>query len=231
MAPVRLRCSGTAAGAGGAEGPAGSPDGRLLLMLLALVALWPTAPLAAQSPSFGVEARSSGEGGGAALAVEGILRDRALLSAVESGLPLRFHLRVELWERGFFDRLRGEEERRLVLVQDPIERDFRLDLGTGEHRYPTLSRAQRALEAELRSSLRPGGSGRFYYLASLEIETLSLSDLEELRRWLRGDLRPAVEGRAPPARAVERGLRRVLVRVIGLPTRRYEARSGTFVIP
>ncbi len=165
------------------------------------------------------------------LSTEGVLRDRALLGAVESGLPLRFHLRLELWERGFFDRFRDAVDLRYVLVQDPIDRDFRLDVGGAERRFPTLLLAQRALEAEMRPALRPRGAGRYYYLASLEIETLSLSDLEELRRWLRGDVRPAVEGRAPPARAVERGLRRVFVRVIGLPTRRYEARSGNFVIP
>jgi hypothetical protein len=165
------------------------------------------------------------------LSTEGILRDRALLGAVESGLPLRFHLRLELWERGFFDRFRDAVDIRYVLVQDPIDRDFRLDVGGGERRFPTLLLAQRALDAEMRPALRPRGAGRYYYLASLEIETLSLSDLEELRRWLRGDVRPAVEGRAPPARAVERGLRRVFVRVIGLPTRRYEARSDNFVIP
>jgi hypothetical protein len=198
---------------------------------LLLVASAGVSPLAGQVPTFAVQARPAAEGGAAAISAEGLLRDRALLGAVESGLPLRFHLRLELWERGMFDRLRDAEERRFVLMQDPIDRDFRLDLGATELRYPTLPQAQRALEAELRPALRPNGRGRYYYLASLEIETLSLTDLEELRRWLRGDVRPAVEGRAPPARAVERGLRRVLVRVIGLPTRRYEARSGTFVIP
>jgi hypothetical protein len=184
-----------------------------------------------QAPSFQVQAGTAADGGGAVLLTEGILSDRAFRGAVESGLPLRFHLRVELWERGFFDRFRDAVDRRYVLVQDPIDRDFRLDLGGVERRFPTWSLAQRALEAEMRPSLRPQGPGRYYYLASLEIETLSLTDLEELRRWLRGDVRPAVEGRAPPARAVERGLRRVFIRVIGLPARRYEARSGTFVIP
>ncbi len=203
----------------------------MLLHFLVPLILAAAPPLAAQAPSFAVQVRPVAEGSVAALAAEGLLRDRALLSAVESGLPLRFHLRVELWERGVFDRLRDAEERRLVMVKDPIDRDYRLDVGGSERRFPSLLQAQRALEREMRSGLRPNGSGRYYYLAALEIETLSLSDLEELRRWLRGDVRPAVEGRAPPARAVERGLRRVFVRVIGLPTRRYEARSGTFVVP
>lgn len=204
---------------------------RLLVLLSSLAVLVMPARVFAQEPSFTVQAQPASEGGGATLAAVGLLRDRALLAAVESGLPLRFHLRIELWERGRFDRLRDAEERRLVLVQDPIDRDFRLDPGDGERRYGSVAQAQRSLELQMRPTLRPSRSGRYYYLAMLEIETLSLSDLEELRRWLRGDVRPAVEGRAPPARAVERGLRRVLVRVIGLPTRRYEARSANFAIP
>jgi hypothetical protein len=37
-----------------------------------------------------------------------------------------------------------------------------------------------------------------------------------------------VQGRTSPGRAVERGLRRVFVRLIGLPTRRWEARTPSF---
>jgi hypothetical protein len=78
--------------------------------------------------------------------------------------------------------------------------------------------------------VRPSRTGRYYYLAKLEVETLSLSDLEELRRWLRGEVGPAVAGSGSPESAVESGVRRVLVRMIGLPTRRMEARSGTFTV-
>ncbi|HEU0051954.1 MAG TPA: hypothetical protein VFQ39_02210, partial [Longimicrobium sp.] len=76
--------------------------------------------------------------------------------------------------------------------------------------------------------MRPERAGRYYYLARLEVETLSLSDLEELRRWLRGEARPAVAGEKPVGRAVERGLKRFFVRLLGLPARRYEARTHVF---
>lgn len=206
----------------------GSRRARLLLVLSLLVA---AQTAVGQAPTFAIHVRSGAEAGRAVLVVEGLLRDRALLGAIESGLPLRFHLRVELWERGLFDRLERAEEHRMVLVQDPIDKDFRLEAGQVERRFARLAEAQAAVEAEMRPTLRAERSGRYYYLASLEIETLSLSDLEELRRWLRGEVRPAVEGRAPAGRAVERGLRRVFVRVIGLPTRHYEARSANFAIP
>jgi hypothetical protein len=35
---------------------------------------------------------------------------------------------------------------------------------------------------------------RQYYIVSLEVKVLSMSDLDEIERWLRGELRPAVRG-------------------------------------
>jgi hypothetical protein len=159
---------------------------------------------------------------------DGLLRDRALLDALESGLPLRFRLRVELWANRFFDRLVAEQEVGLALSQNPLDDSYQLTLPTGERHYPTILQAEEAVGRELRAQIRPPRPGRYYYLATLEVETLSLSDLEELRRWLRGEVGPAVEGSGSPEGAVESGLRRLLVRVIGLPARRMEARSGTF---
>ena len=51
---------------------------------------------------------------------------------------------------------------------------------------------------------------------------------EELRRWLRGEVAPAIGGEGSPERVVGAGMRRLLVRVLGLPTRSYEARSEIF---
>jgi hypothetical protein len=168
------------------------------------------------------------QGYAAVLSSEALLRDPALRDALESGLPLRFRLRVELWANRFFDRLAAEQEVAFALSQDPLDRAYVLTAPTGERHFATVAQAEEAIAAQLRVQVRPGRQGRYYYLARLEVETLSLSDLEELRRWLRGEVGPAVEGRASPESAVESGLRRVLVRVIGLPTRRMEARSGTF---
>lgn len=160
--------------------------------------------------------------------MNGVLRDRALRDALASGLPLRFRFRTELWQKGTFDRLVAAEEASVALVRDPLGEGFSLETGRSERSFETLSEVEAAIPGSWNSTVRPTRQGRYYYLVTLDIETLSLSDLEELRRWLRGEARPAVEGRAPVSRAVERGVRRAVVRLLGLPTRHYEERTPAF---
>ncbi len=174
--------------------------------------------------------RVGGGGGGVAPRGEGagLLADPGLRDALGSGLPLRIRFRVELWEKSLFDRLVGTHRAALAVLQDPLDGGYTLDDGRSEQRFRSLAEVEGAVEGAFAASLHPTRRGRFYYIAVLEIETLSLSDLEELQRWLRGEARPAVEGRRSVGRAVESGLRRAVVRVMGLPTRKYEARSATF---
>jgi len=87
-----------------------------------------------------------------------------------------------------------------------------------------------ALERAFQPPIRPPGPGRYYYIAVMNVETLSMSDLEELRRWLRGEARPAVTGGKPVGQAVETGLRRFFVRLLGIPTRRYDVRTDVFEV-
>jgi hypothetical protein len=88
-----------------------------------------------------------------------------------------------------------------------------------------------ALQDRFELPLAPEEAGRFYYLGEVRVETLSLSDLEELQTWLRGDLAPAVSGEGRVEDAVGSGVRRMLVRMLGLPARRLRVRSPAFEIP
>ena len=58
-----------------------------------------------------------------------------------------------------------------------------------ERRYATLDALSAALAFAYQVNVRPGERGRYYYAASLELSTLSDSDLDELERFLEGDLR------------------------------------------
>ncbi|HEX5725737.1 MAG TPA: hypothetical protein VFX98_09755 [Longimicrobiaceae bacterium] len=163
-----------------------------------------------------------------AVVLRGLERDGALREALQSGLPLRFHFRIELWRKDVFDRLEQVQEVSRALLRSPLEEGFVLEDGRTERRFATFRECEAALEEAFAGTVHPAEPGRYYYLATLKVETFSLSDLEELRRWLRGEARPAVQGRVPPERAVERGLRRFFIRLLGLPTREYRARSPSF---
>ena len=77
-------------------------------------------------------------------------------------------------------------------------------------------------------SVQPNQTGRYYYTASLEISTLSDSDLDELQRFLEGDLGDVAQGKEGVGDALGRGATRFLLRLAGLPTLRLEVRSQTF---
>jgi hypothetical protein len=200
---------------------------RLLAALLVLLAAY-APPAAAQPRPLTLSVRGPAEQWRPAVRLDGVLRDRALFEALEGGLPLRFHLRVELWRKDVIDQLVEARETSRALLKGPLDGGYVLEDGRRERAYANLPAVEAALQAAFQPAMRPHSGGRYYYLAKLEVETLSLSDLEELRRWLRGEARPAVTGEKPVGRAVERGLRRFVVRLLGLPTRSYEARTPSF---
>lgn len=197
------------------------------LLLLALLSLAGPARAQGERP-LAVAAAGAAAGWRPQVRAQGLLADPGLRDALDSGLPLRIRFRVELWEKAVFDRLVGTHRAALAVLQDPLDGAYTLDNGRAEQRFRSLAEVEAAVEGAFAATLHPTRRGRFYYIAVLEIETLSLSDLEELQRWLRGEARPAVQGRRSVGRAVESGLRRAVVRVMGLPTRKYEARSATF---
>ncbi|TVP79227.1 MAG: hypothetical protein EA352_00905 [Gemmatimonadales bacterium] len=161
-----------------------------------------------------------------------ILESGGVARSLESGLPVRIRLVVELWRDRFLDSQEDRFEWRASVRQDPLSDRFIVETGDGlEQDVFSAAAARTALQNSLEIPLAPSQSGNHYYLARLEVETLSLSDLEELRRWLQGDLGPAVEGGTEVGGAVGRGLRRLLVRVLGLPVQRYEARTRSFSVP
>jgi hypothetical protein len=160
-----------------------------------------------------------------------VLADRELERAATSGLPLRVRVRVELWKDRLFDQLVDTTSWSTVIVHEPISEQFfvrSLPATRGSRRASTFASARQAVESEYLLSMRPPGNGRFYYTVSLQIETLSISDLEELERWLQGELQPAVTGQRSVPGAIGQGAKRLMLRILDLPERRYDARTGRF---
>jgi len=95
--------------------------------------------------------------------------------------------------------------------------------------FPGADEAENAAEGPYHPAIAlPQKGQRGYYNLLLDVETLSLSDLDEVERWLRGELKPAVSGKQNPGTALGRGVRTLVVRLLGGEKRHYEARTGKF---
>ncbi len=212
--------------------------GALLLLAAALA----TGRLVAQeagtttrptSPRLTVEARR--DSGGAIIAplvrAQNLLSDGIFLGAVHNGFAVSFAYRLSLWRSAtLFDRLVREATWEAVIVLNPVENRFELlQPGAPVRTFDDPAKLDTALAVPYRVELLPPGSGgRYYYVASLEVESLTASELEDVQRWLRGDVERAITGRGDVGNALTRGARMLLIRLSGLPRRSFEARTDPF---
>lgn len=163
-----------------------------------------------------------------------LLGDAQLRDLVRNGFPARFSFRVELWSAGgFFNSLEASTTWDVIVRYDPLERVYEVVRIAGDQavalgKFTDVASAGDAVGRAVRVPLNAPSRSRYYYAATLDVEVLSLSDLDELERWLRGELRPAVSGRRNPGTALTRGVRTLVVRLLGGTKRHFEARTGTF---
>jgi hypothetical protein len=166
---------------------------------------------------------------------QSLVTDGTMLDLLRNGFPARLHYRMERWSTGgWFDDIAAESEWDVVVRYDALSKLFQVYrvvrrqtvlLGS----FPTIQEAEAAVDVPFPAPIAlPRKGRRSYYTLTLNIETLSLTELDEVERWLRGELKPAVRGKKNPGTAVGRGVRTVMVRLLGGEKRRYETRSGTF---
>ena len=166
----------------------------------------------------------------------GVLGANAIRELLDHGFPARLTYRVELWSTaGLFDRRQQSTTWDVVLRFDPVRRVYEgvrvvNDAATPLGTFQRLPDAVAAIERPERANLRaaPGDDAPKYYTATLTLEMLAVSDLDELERWVRGDLNPVVRGRRNPGPALGRGARTLLSRLLGGEKRVIEARSEVF---
>lgn len=162
-----------------------------------------------------------------------LFADPDMRDLVRSGFPASLRFRLELWRvGGLFNDLEGHQDWELIIQYDPSAQRYRVvqrqagrveDLGS----YSTLSTAQALLERPLRAQLMPAREGaRYYYSLTLDIEALSVSDMDQLEHWLRG-----ARSGGTAASALGSGVRTLMLRMLGGERQHYTGRSATFRAP
>jgi Domain of unknown function (DUF4390) len=158
------------------------------------------------------------------------------LASLRSGLPIRLHYRVEVWRsrEGWFDTFTRQVEWDVLVRHEPLLDQYTLLTLVGaarqERRYATLDALGAALEFAYQVNVRPNEPGRYYYTAALQVSTLSDSDLDELERFLAGDLDGNSDDGDDLGDILGRGATRFLLGLAGLPSLRLETRTERFSV-
>lgn len=210
---------------------------RHLLAAVALLGATAAVASAQSRPSLAITVPAAGEvtRTGPVVVASHMLSGRKLQELLASGFPARLHYTVELWSvGGWVNDLERITEWDVVVRWLAVERVYEVIQIVGARpfslgRFALLGDAASAVARPTRASIvASAASRRMYYQATLTVETLSLSDLDEVERWLRGELQPAVRGERNPGTVLGRGLKTLASRLLGGERREYVARTGVF---
>lgn len=153
-----------------------------------------------------------------------------------AGFPARFHFLVTLWSEG---KLTNSIERRAeydVIVRFlAMEKKYEVvqlmndrppfSLGKFAH----IEDAEAAVARPTRVPITAFPSKRrFYYRVTLDVLILGASDLDELNRWLKGEVGPAIHGERNPGTALTRSVRMLVSRLLGGDSQEFEQTTAVF---
>jgi hypothetical protein len=210
---------------------------RWHLALLLALAAWHAPARAQGRPTLEVTlpAASQRRDEGPTVRARNVLSERYLIDLLRNGFPARLHYRAELWTAsGLFNSRQRRAEWDVLVRYDAMRNEYDVVQVRGNsvlsaQRFAQFADVVTEVERPVRAPITPLPERRpQYYYVTLELEMLSVSDLDEVERWLRGELKPAVRGQRNPGTAVGRGVRTLLTRVLGGEMRRLEARSQSF---
>ncbi len=204
-------------------------------IVLACSALVGARPLAAQSPPR-IDITPAASPTAPTVAIRSVLGAKPFDELLRNGFPARLHVRAELWTLGrWFDDVFSRDEWDVFVRYDLIDRTYEVariteDRITPLGSYATFADARAASELPYTPDLAvPRRGRRGYIVVQVDVQTVEMGDLDEVQRWLRGEVRPAVRGKRSPGNALGSGMRTLVTRLLGGEVRRLEARSPTIV--
>jgi hypothetical protein len=155
-----------------------------------------------------------------------------------NGFPARFHFVVELWtEGGLTNQIVRRAEYDVVVALNVVEKKYEVVQSVNDHllslgKFDRIEDAEGAVARPTRVPIRAMASSKaFYYRVTLDVQILGASDLDEVNRWLKGELKPAIQGERNPGTAFTRSLRMLASRLLGGETREFEAATPAFRVP
>jgi hypothetical protein len=166
-----------------------------------------------------------------------LLGDSKTRELLRNGFPARIHYRLELWSKGGFggDDRSGLTEWDVLVAYDPTSQLFNVQRhtmanGVNENfgGFSSLSAAEAQFGRPYRAAIHPDRAGSFYYNLSVDVQTLTVSDLDALEQWLRGSSAPR---RSNVFRGIWSGIGTLVSRILGGDKRKYEQRSEVFEAP
>lgn len=153
-----------------------------------------------------------------------------------AGFPARFHFLVTLWsEGGLANAIERRAEYDVLVRFLAMEKKYEVLQLVNDRPPFSLGKFDRVEDAE-RAIARPTrvaitafpSKKRFYYRVTLDVQILGASDLDEVNRWLKGELEPAIHGERNPGTALARSIRMLASRLLGGDSREFEAKTQAF---
>jgi hypothetical protein len=167
-----------------------------------------------------------------------LLADAKTRELLRNGFPARIHYRLELWSKGGFggDDRADFTEWDVLVAYDPTSQLYNVRRHTNGNGaangvnenfggFSSLSAAEVQFGRPYRAAIHPNRAGSFYYNLSVDVQTLTVSDLDALEQWLRGSSAPR---RSNVFRGIWSGIGTLVSRILGGDKRKYEQRSDVF---
>lgn len=155
--------------------------------------------------------------------------------ALDNSLPIVLHHRLEVWRSrdGWIDELLFGTEWEVYVTKEPLADEYDVTVVTANRpqrpvRFVQRDSAIAYLQRPNLVEVVPNRPGRFYYVLSTRITALTDADMDQLERFLAGDPDLDVSGRS--GTVLGRGIRRLLLRIAGLPSEVLTARSEQFTV-
>lgn len=165
----------------------------------------------------------------------GIITASHTAELIQNGFPARLHYKLQRWAAGtFVNDVKATQEWEVIVEYEALGRDYRVVRATDDQAvllgtFPTLqdAAAKVAEPYPVQISLPKRGQ-KTYYSVTVQVEAMSLGDLDEVRRWLNGELKPAVRGKKSAGTAITTGVRTLLVRLLGGEHLQYKVSTRVF---